>query len=107
MTNENARSMLCGMIERFQTVTNESIGVVYSGRGGVSALGNEKFRTYVAQNKDEIWNNLAFENRTKQQLTIPERDLDMLALLDNILKLNVHVLRKIGSWATQRTIGMY
>ena len=41
MTNENARSMLCGMIERFQTVTNESIGVVYSWRGGVSALGNE------------------------------------------------------------------
>ena len=29
----------------------------------------------------------------------------MLALLDNILKLNVHVLRKIASWATQSTIG--
>ena len=80
MTNENAHPMLCKTIERFQAVTNESVGVVYSWRGGVSALGNEKFRIYIADNKDEIWKNLAFVNRTKESLTIPERDLEMLVL---------------------------
>ena len=105
MNNENARQMISKTIERFQNVTKESIAVVYSWRGGISVLGQEHFRNYVAQNKEEIWHALVFENVNGDKIELPERDLEMLSNLDNIPKLNVNTLRKVASWATQRSIG--
>ena len=105
MTKENACAMLAKTMVRFQAITHESIGVVYSWRGGVSTIGTEKFRNFVALNKEEIWRALAFTK--DEEFDIPERDLEMSTFLNDIPRLNVPLLRKVASWATRRTLGMY
>ena len=95
VTKGNVREMFARTIERFQAVTGEPIGVVYCWRGSISVLGNETFGKYVSNNRENIWRALAYTSQTKDSIQIPERDLEMMDLFENLEAHNVHTLRKM------------
>ncbi|KAI6659940.1 hypothetical protein LOD99_14280 [Oopsacas minuta] len=91
MTNESARETLSKTIERFQTNTKEPVGVVHTWRNKLSALGNDNSRNYVEQSMEQIWPTLAFVRRRKEEIQIPERDEDMINLMECTPRQNVLV----------------
>ena len=59
MYNANARNVLMKALDRLKSVTNESVGIIYSWNGALTVLGCEPFRHYVSDRKEEIWHSLA------------------------------------------------
>ena len=51
ITKLNARETLTRTLENFKTVTNESVGVLYSWNGQLMVLGCEPFRQYISEGK--------------------------------------------------------
>ena len=106
MNKGNAREMLSQTIRLFQEITKESIGVVYSYKGGLSVLGSNSFRKYVSDNRENILLSLSCTGQKEDILKMPERDSEMINKLNDLKNLNVQTLRSIVSWATQKSIGM-
>ena len=98
ITKGNARDYLLDSIGRFQKVTGESIAVVYSWKGSLSAVGNYQFRKHVSDSKEDFW----------RLLTGTYKEFEMIELVKQDLKShNVNTLRKILSWATQKTTSKF
>ena len=55
---------LSEVITRFQRVTGESIGVVYSRKGALSVIVNNYVRENISDTKETVWRSLTFERST-------------------------------------------
>ena len=109
ITKGNAREHLSEAITRFQKVTGESIGVVYSWKGALSVIGNNYFREHISDTKETVWRSLTFERSTLDDSSnILDKEDEMVHLIQQDLKsLSVQTLRKILSWATQKATGEF
>ena len=96
MTKLNAKEMLMRTLEKFKSVTKESVGVIFSWNGGLTVLGSEPFRQYISRQKEDVWGSLALTKTTDYTISKAGRDSEMMALLEeNIEKLNVTSLRQL------------
>ncbi|KAI6662046.1 hypothetical protein LOD99_9633 [Oopsacas minuta] len=106
ITKGNAREHLAKAIATFTKVTEESVGVVYSWRGQLSVLGSDTYRQHVAEMKEQIWRSLTFERSVVGDSSVVRDDYKEDEMM-NLMKQdphthNVHALRKILSWGTQK-----
>ena len=100
MTKLNAKQMLMGTLEKFKSVTKESVGVIFSWNGGLTVLGSEPFRKYISRRAEDVWGSLALTKTTDYAISKAGRNSGMMALLEeNIEKPNVTSLRQQISWA--------
>ena len=101
ITKGNARQHLSDAILRFNKVTGESVGVVYSWKGNLSVLGNESFKNFVSEDRETIWQTLALGQPSSD---IPDIESEMVDLLkEDIISHSVHTLREIVTWVTRKT----
>ena len=106
MTKGNAREILTRTLDRFKSVTNESVGILYTWNGGLTVLRCESFRHYISDRKDDVWQSLAYTKTTNYCLSKAAVDRDMKSLLEeDIKKLNVVSLRRLISWTVQNHAG--
>ena len=108
-TKGNAKNYLSDATIRFQKVTGESIGVVYSWKGTLSVLGDNSFRQHVSDSTEFIWRALTFGKSTFEDSgLVQDKESKMLELVKkDINSHNVQTLRKILSWATQKTTSKF
>ena len=108
ITKGNAREHLLDSIGRFQKMTGESIAVVYSWKGSLSAAGNDQFRKHVSESKENFWRLLTLEHSKPDEFDFSNKEFEMMELVKQDLKShNVNTLRKILSWATQKTTSKF
>ena len=107
MTKGNARKMLFSTIENFQKVTGERIACVFTWNGSLSVMGNEKFKSFISENKDNIWK-LLYQPQSELIVSKPDHDHELINLLDkDILCQNVETLRRMVVFGIHQTIGKY
>ena len=105
MTKDNASEILIRTLERFNSVTKESVGVCYTWNGGIRVLGSDSFRNYIAERKDDVYQCLTYTQTTNCVMNTAV-NLDLMSLLEqDVKKLNVVSLRKLISWIVRNHTG--
>ena len=91
-------------------VTGEAVGASFTWSGQVRVLGNNSYRDFAAEHKQEIWHSLISSVQPPGKslsLSQPDRDRNFLSILSegNFTGLNVYTLRRLVVWITQRSTG--
>ena len=104
----NARETLIKTCDSFHKPTGEVVGIVMTWKGSLTVLGPENFRDLVSTQKDAMWNSLSKQSSRHTQTYAPYREEYMQDLLTkNCSDYTMQTLRRIVSWLTHQSVGMY
>ena len=77
-------------------------------KGSRTVLGPKNFRDFVSTHKDAMWNSLSKQSSRHTQTYAPYREEYMQDLLTkNCSDYTMQTLKRIVSWLTHQSVGMY
>ena len=62
MSIGNAQAILSNTVKRFNSVTGESFGLIFTWRGELSVIGSQDFKDFVTNYNVPIWRSIACPN---------------------------------------------
>ena len=110
VTKGNPCQHLQDALELFVKVTGKAVGASFTWSGQVRVFGNDNYKDFAAEHKQEIWHSLISSVHPPGKclsLSQPDRDRNFLSILSegNFPGLNVYTLRRLVVWITQKSIG--
>ena len=115
MNKENARTFLARTCDNFFKFTGEVVALTFSWKGMLTVYGPDAFKQLIKDHTDEVWESLSLpdhankgeKTKKSQKQSRPLVDDLMNTMLKGDVKQHTRsTLRKLVSWATQRSIGM-